>query len=111
MSKFTVLFYRRNTAILETDFSTFNEIIKTVGYYNLSAAWLTYFFSLHNAWAAFLPKKRMNEIYNDGGLLADILAPVGKVTRGNGGYYLSGKWNFASGVNYSTWISLGAFFS
>ena len=94
----------------QIDFLTFNEFIKKVGYYNLSAAWLAYFFALHNAWAALLPKNRMDEIYNDGGLLADIFAPVGEVTRGDGGYYLNGKWNFVSGVNYSTWISLGAFY-
>lgn len=94
----------------QIDFTTFNDLVKQVGYYNLSAAWLTYFYSVHNAWAAFLPKNRMDEIFNDEGLLADIFAPVGKVTRGENGYYLSGKWNFVSGVNYSTWISLGAFY-
>ena len=94
----------------QIDFTTFNDLVKKVGYYNLSAAWLTYFYSVHNGWAAFLPKHRMDEIFNDGGLLADIFAPVGKLKRGDGGYYLSGTWNFVSGVNYATWISLGAFY-
>ena len=93
----------------QIDFPTYHDLIKTVGYYNLSAAWLTYFYSVHNAWVAYLPKYRMDEIFHEGGLLADIFAPVGKVTRVEGGYKLSGKWNFVSGVNYSTWIALGAF--
>ena len=53
----------------------------------------------------------MDEIYNDGGLLADIFAPVGKAEKSEGGYILNGKWNFVSGVNYSEWVSLGAFTS
>ena len=92
----------------QIDFKTFADIIKTVGYYNLSAAWLTYFFSLHNAWVAFLPKNRMDEIVHDGGLVADVFAPVGKVEKCDGGFILSGTWNYISGINYSEWIAVGA---
>jgi len=94
----------------QIDFTTFSDIVKTVGYHNLSAAWLTYFFALHNSWVAFLPKYRMDEIVNDGGLLADIFAPIGKVRRCDGGFLLSGKWNFVSGINYSEWVSLGGLY-
>ena len=89
----------------QIDFKTFSDMVKTVGYYNLSAAWLTYFFSLHNAWVAFLPKHRMDEIVHDGGLVSDVFAPVGKVEKCDDGFILSGTWNFISGVNYSNWIA------
>jgi 3-hydroxy-9,10-secoandrosta-1,3,5(10)-triene-9,17-dione monooxygenase len=92
----------------QIDFKIYSDLVKTVGYYNLSAAWLTYFYSLHNSWTTFLPKNRMDEIVNEGGLLADIFAPVGKVDIVEGGYLLTGKWNFVSGVNYSSWVSVGA---
>ncbi|KIH70270.1 acyl-CoA dehydrogenase family protein [Salinicoccus roseus] len=92
----------------QIDFNTFADIVRTVGYHNLSAAWLTYFYALHNSWVAFLPKHRMDEIYDDGGLLADIFAPMGKVEKVEGGFILNGRWNFVSGVNYSEWISVGA---
>ncbi len=94
----------------QIDFTTFAEMVKTVGYYNLSAAWLTYFYSLHNSWVAFMPKHRMDEIYNSGGLIADIFAPVGKVEPCEGGYRLNGQWNYVSGVNSATWISVGAMY-
>lgn len=94
----------------QIDFTTFADMVKTVGYHNLSAAWVTYFYALHNAWVAFLPKHRMDEIYNDGGLIADIFAPVGSVEKVDGGFILNGKWNFVSGINYSEWISLGAMY-
>lgn len=92
----------------QIDFRVFSDLIRTVGYYNLSAAWLTYFYSLHNSWTTFLPKHRMDEIINEDGLLADIFAPVGTVEVVDGGYLLSGKWNFVSGINYSSWVSVGA---
>ncbi|WP_342387468.1 acyl-CoA dehydrogenase family protein [Salinicoccus bachuensis] len=92
----------------QIDFNTFADIVRTVGYHNLSAAWVTYFYALHNSWVAFLPKNRMDEIYEDGGLLADIFAPVGKVEKVEGGFILNGRWNFVSGINHSEWISVGA---
>lgn len=93
---------------VQIDFTTFTDMIKTVGFYNLSAAWLTYFYSLHNSWAAYLPKNRRDEIYQDGGLLADILAPLGKATKVDGGYTLTGTYNFVSGIKHSKWCAVGA---
>lgn len=92
----------------QIDFTTFSDYVKVVGYHNLSAAWVTYFYALHNAWVAFLPKHRMDEIFEDGGLLADIFAPVGRVEKVKDGFILNGKWNFVSGINYSEWVSVGA---
>lgn len=94
----------------QIDFKTFADVVKKVGYYNLSAAWLTYFYALHNSWVAYLPKHRMDEIYEDGGLIADIFAPIGRVQKVDGGYVLNGKWNFVSGINYAEWVSVGALY-
>ncbi|MCQ6282285.1 acyl-CoA dehydrogenase family protein [Bacillus sp. EB600] len=91
----------------QIDFSTFAKIIRKVGYYNMSAAWLTYFYPLHNTLPSFLSQAGMDEIANDGGLICDVFAPVGKAEKDGNGYRISGKWNFASGVLYSGWIGLG----
>ncbi|TQR08585.1 acyl-CoA dehydrogenase family protein [Psychrobacillus soli] len=93
---------------VQIDFTTYTDMIKTVGFYNLSASWLTYFYSLHNSWAAYLPKHRRDEIYHDGGLLADILAPLGRAKRVDGGYILTGTYNFVSGIKHSKWCAVGA---
>lgn len=90
------------------DYYTFGDIIRTVAYHNVSAAWITYFAIIHDTWAAFLPKKGREEIFATNDLLADVLAPVGKVTNDGDGYRLSGQWNFCSGVLWSDWIGLGA---
>ena len=91
----------------QIDFDTFAKIIRKVAYYNVSAAWLTYFYPLHNTLPSFLSQKGMDEIANDGGLICDVFAPVGKAVRDGDGYRISGKWNFASGVLFSDWIGLG----
>lgn len=91
----------------QIDFATFSKIIRTVAYYNISAAWLTYFYPLHNTLPSYLPQKGMDEIANSGGLICDVFAPVGKVEKDGDGYRISGTWNFASGVLHSEWIGLG----
>lgn len=92
----------------QIDFTTFADIVKEVGYYNLSAAWITYFFALHNAWVAYLPTHRQKEIVESGGLLADIFAPIGQLEKVDGGYLVSGNYNFVSGIKYAGWVGVGA---
>jgi len=76
----------------------------------VSAAWITYFAIIHDTWPAFLPKEGRDEIYKSDALLADVFAPMGKVTDDpdGEGYRISGHWNFCSGVLWSDWIALGA---
>ena len=90
------------------DFFTFGEIVRTIANHSVAAAWLSYFYVIHETWVAFLPKESRDELYNHGGLMADVFAPVGKVTDDGEGYRLSGQWNFCSGVLWSDWIGLGA---
>lgn len=94
----------------ELDFYTFGDIIRTVANYSVPAAWITYFAIIHETWPAFLPKQGREEMYNTNALLADVFAPVGKVTDDpdGEGYRISGQWNFCSGVLWSDWIALGA---
>ena len=92
----------------QIDFTTFSDMVKQVGYYNLSAAWLTYFFSLHNAWVAYLPEHRQQEIVQSNGFVADIFAPVGQIEKVDGGFILNAKYHYVSGIKYATWVGVGA---
>ena len=80
----------------QLDWRTFSDFVSTVGYHNLSAAWLSYFFSCHNAWVCYYPKHIRDEVINQGGFVADVFAPIGKVEPAEGGYTVSGKYNFVS---------------
>lgn len=86
---------------------TFSDIVREVSYHNISAGWLTYLYPLHNIIPAYLPKKVRDEIVQSEGLICDVFAAVGTGKKVEGGYNISGTWNFASGVNYSEWIGLG----
>lgn len=93
----------------QLNWQTYADMISKVGYYNLSAAWITCFFSLHNAWVSYLPKPLRDEIVESGGFVADVFAPVGKVEPCEGGYRISGTYHFVSGIKYSDWVGVGAF--
>lgn len=91
----------------QVSFSEYAKIIRRVANYNLSAAWLTYLYPLHNTLPAYLPEVEREKIIQQGGLICDVFAAVGKAERDGEGFRVSGKWNFASGVLYSDWIGLG----
>lgn len=91
----------------QVDLKTFSDIVRKVSFYNASAGWLTYLYPLHNILPAYLPKKTRDEIVNQGGLICDVFAAMGKGVREGDGYRISGTWDFASGVLYSDWIGLG----
>ncbi len=93
----------------QIDWTTYVDFVRTVGNYNLSSAWLACFFSLHNAWVSYLPKPLRDEVVSQGGFVADVFAPVGKVEEVDGGYLISGKYKFVSGISYSDWVGVGAF--
>jgi len=91
----------------QIDFWTYADLIKKVSYYNVSAGWLTCFYSLHNAWVSYLPKNLRDEVVASAGFVADVFAPVGTIEEVEGGYLISGQWNFVSGILYSDWVALG----
>jgi len=91
----------------QIDFWTYADLIKKVSYHNLSAGWLACFYSLHNAWVSYLPKDFRDEVIASDGFVADVFAPVGQIEECEGGYLISGQWNFVSGILYSEWVALG----
>ncbi|SMQ64360.1 3-hydroxy-9,10-secoandrosta-1,3,5(10)-triene-9,17-dione monooxygenase [Bacillus sp. OV166] len=91
----------------QADLKTFAKVVRKVANYNISAAWLTYLYPLHNMLPAFLPENGADEIIHQGGLICDIFAALGKAERDGDGYRISGKWSFVSGVNYSDWVGVG----
>lgn len=93
----------------QIDLKTYTEICREVGYYNVSAAWLTYLYTIHNVFISFLPSALRDKIARSESLMADTLAPIGKAMVVEGGFNLSGEWHFTSGVLHSDWVGLGVF--
>ncbi|WP_156290628.1 acyl-CoA dehydrogenase family protein [Oceanobacillus salinisoli] len=93
---------------MDLDLGLYVEVVRTVGFYSIPAAWLTYFYSIHDVWAHYLPPEGRDEVLGTGGLLADVLAPVGRAKKDGDGFRVTGKWNFCSGILWSEWTGLGA---
>ena len=60
--------------------------------------------------AAFLSDEAIDEIFVGGKapLAAGVAAPSGEATPVEGGYRVSGRWSFASGIRHSQWVGFGA---
>ena len=59
---------------------------------------------------AFLPDDAIDEIFAGGRIprAAGVAAPSGRAKPVEGGYRVTGRWAFGSGVGHSDWISAGA---
>ena len=60
--------------------------------------------------AAFLSDEAIDEIFVGGKApkAAGVAAPSGEATPVEGGYRVSGRWAFASGIRHSQWVGCGA---
>ena len=73
----------------QVNLKEFTDIVRTVSSYNISAGWLTYLYPLHNILPAYLPKHTRDEIVNQGGLICDVFAAVGKAEKVDDGTLLT----------------------
>ena len=95
----------------EADPSTQILVLEALAQANISAAWCTMVGATGISQpGAFLPDAAISEIFVGGRAprCATVGMPMGKATPVEGGYRLSGRWPFASGVRHSEWISTTA---
>jgi 3-hydroxy-9,10-secoandrosta-1,3,5(10)-triene-9,17-dione monooxygenase len=74
-----------------------------------SAAWIWTVMGVHDLFMAYFEEKAQQEYWaNDRTLSASSFAPSGRVAPVPGGYKLSGKWSFCSGIDHAQWMLLAA---
>jgi len=75
-----------------------------------STAWVGCIAAIHNIAVCWLDKAGQEEIFGDGPdvVITSSVAPSGSLLRTPGGFLLSGRWGFSSGVDYAAWLMLGA---
>ena len=79
-----------------------------------STAWNWANYAVHHWMLAFWPVACQDEIWGadpDMLIASSVVFPAGKATRVPGGYRLSGRWPFSSGVDPSAWNMLGGIVS
>lgn len=75
-----------------------------------SAGWIWAVFSIHDLLVALWPEEFQMEYWAKNTLSASSFAPSGAAKPADGGYRVSGRWTFCSGVDNADWLLLGTFF-
>jgi len=94
----------------ELGWSTLADTAIEVAKADPSAGWCYSLLLLHNWMVAFLPDQAQSEVWQDhpDSAVATSInpSPGSQVTQVDGGYRLSGKWGFSSGINHCDWAMI-----
>ncbi|MER7211670.1 3-hydroxy-9,10-secoandrosta-1,3,5(10)-triene-9,17-dione monooxygenase oxygenase subunit [Streptosporangium sp. NPDC000239] len=94
----------------EADPVTFYTAVRMIAGACGSTGWVASVLGAHAWHVATFPAAAQEEIWgrDPAALVSSAYAPVGRATVVDGGYRLSGTWNFSSGVDHATAAILGA---
>lgn len=75
-----------------------------------SAGWITSLTSGHTKWAGFFPLDGQQELYGTDGDLRFplVVAPQGRAVPTDGGYVVSGTYDYVSGCDVCNWLGVNA---
>jgi alkylation response protein AidB-like acyl-CoA dehydrogenase len=86
------------------------RVVEALAYGDASAAWCGAIGSLTGPITSFLDADVVKEVYPRQDMVtAGVLAPAGHAERVPGGFRLTGRWSFGSGIDHSDWVTSGAF--
>jgi 3-hydroxy-9,10-secoandrosta-1,3,5(10)-triene-9,17-dione monooxygenase len=95
----------------ESGFPAFVRVCQTLARYDVSLAWVYGIIGIHHWWGAFVEPELQEELWgkNPESVFVDSFAPTGHAEPADGGFKLSGRWGFLSGLPWAQWSSVGAF--
>ena len=94
----------------EADLDTFFDVVLTLSRADASMGWLTGFLIEHNLWMLNYSDQVCSTVFGDDNYaLAPATLNVGAGTAQavNGGYRLSGQWQWGTGILHSRWVLAG----
>lgn len=94
----------------EEDLDTFFDVVLTLSRADASMGWLTGFLIEHNLWVLNYADQVCNTVFGDDNyVLAPATLNVGAGTAEavKGGYRLSGRWQWGTGILHSRWVLAG----
>ncbi len=93
----------------ESDPMSFVDVGRELARGSAALGWLYTVLGFHDWYMAFASEQLQEDIWGDDpdAFICDSFAPVGQIERVSDGYVLTGKWRFASGIEWSGWIGLG----
>jgi 3-hydroxy-9,10-secoandrosta-1,3,5(10)-triene-9,17-dione monooxygenase len=86
------------------------EVGRTLGTGVAALAWVFQVLSIHEWYLAYANLHLQEDIWMSDGdaLVVDSVAPVGAAQVVDGGFLLSGRWRFLSGIEWANWVAVGA---
>jgi len=92
------------------EIATVIETARAVGEHCGSSAWCLAIFSLHNWMVSNFPAAAQQEVFgaSPDSIVCGVFMPGGTVVPSEGGYRLSGQWDFASGCDHAGHAILSA---
>jgi alkylation response protein AidB-like acyl-CoA dehydrogenase len=86
------------------------EVIEALSYGDAAAGWCAMIGSDSGLYAQFLDESVAKEMFTSVDMVtAGLLFPTGRADIVPGGYRLSGRWSFGSGIAHADWVISGAF--
>lgn len=94
----------------EADPVTFYTAVKRIGAACGSTGWVASILGVHPWHVGLFDAQAQQEVWGDDvdTVISSSYAPMGRATKVDGGYQLSGKWSFSSGCDHASWVLLGA---
>ncbi len=87
-------------------FAEFLDVVRRLGQGCASSAWTLSFLALHVWLLCKFEPTLQDELFKDGAwpLAPAPLAPTGKARKVEGGYQISGRWEWATGIHHADWV-------
>jgi alkylation response protein AidB-like acyl-CoA dehydrogenase len=93
----------------EHGFDLVHRVARELGKGDGSTSWVYVVLNAHDIFMPLFPRAVQDAYWASSRASgASSYAPTGKATPTSGGFQLSGKWSFCSGVDHAGWILLGA---
>ncbi len=94
---------------MEYDFISYIDMPMALARGCASTSWNVVNLSIHNWMLAMYDERAQADVWDkdpDALIAAGIAYPQGRARKADGGFVISGKWNFSSGVNVAEWCML-----
>ena len=95
----------------ELPFRSIVELVSVIGKGDGSTAWVLANLAAHHWMLGMLPKQAQDEVWGqspDNLIGSALIFPRGRARQVEGGYRVTGRWPFSSGVDPSSWNLIGA---
>ena len=94
---------------LELDAMDFYEAVRRIAGACGSSGWVASILGVHPWQLALFPDQAQADVWSDDpdSLVSSSYAPTGRVDAVDGGYRVTGRWNFSSGCDHAQWVVLG----